>query len=198
MFRPSESAGTQIRMRTQHGGPGVEAPLALRAAAPDTVEHILAGVPALRRAGLDDLADSIEAMAVEIGLGVERPAASLETRSQPGRRMSGGYESSRLTALVERSRLELGSAILVLFAGLIHVRTVVGNVGRALDRSLVRQELGRATIVVPATLGGARKVRRRIRWAIRYSLFRRRGLVWGIVAVAPASLLVGWVVTRLH
>jgi hypothetical protein len=158
-------------MKTQHDGQGVAAPPVSRLAAPDTVERMLTSVPALRRAGLDELADSIEAMAREVGLGEEPVAEGPPADARPPQPAEQQSESesipargaSPVLALVARSRLGLGGAIVVVLASLGHVRGVFARILRI----------------------------------ARHSLIRRREVVWGALAVSTMSLLVGWVITRL-
>jgi len=122
-------------MKSQHVGQGVVAPPVARSAAPDTVEHMLSSVPALRRAGLDELADSIETMAREVGVGAEADAPAAggpgDTPVTP--------EPSAVGALVGRSRLGLGATIVVMAAALGRVWGVVGRIGRSARHRLVRR-----------------------------------------------------------
>ena len=159
-------------MTTQHGGQGVGAPPVARLAAPDTVERMLTSVPALRRAGLGELADSIEAMAREVDLGNEPvtdappadatpPPEPVAPKPEPEPLPARG--PTPVPALVARARLGLGGAIVVVLASLGHVRSVSARILRI----------------------------------ARHSLVRRRELVWGALAVSTMSLLVGWVITRL-
>jgi len=168
-------------MKSQHGGRGVKVPSAPRAsAAPDTIEHILTSIPALRRAGLDELADSVEAMARDssrAAAAATRRNGDTATPSANGRqahprepeRRSGGRAASaaglvqRMAMLAERSRLAMGWAIVVLLASFGRLRGLYARTARG----------------------------------VRHSLIRRRELVWGVLAVSSISLLAGWVITRL-
>jgi hypothetical protein len=189
-------------MRT-HGGQGVEAPPALPSAAPDAFEHILASVPVLRRAGLDELADSIEAMAEEVALDDETVAtAGGEAEPEPEPAPAAHERNpSRFRARVERSRLEVGSAIVVLLVVLVatfgRARTVLEQILPAVGRSSIRRRARGAIVILRAGAGRAKPILRRAWRSARHSAIRRPELVWGALAVSTMSLVVGWVVTRL-
>lgn len=211
-----------------HGGQGVETPPVLRSAAPDGVEHILAGVPALRRAGLDELADSIEAMAHKVVLGVQPVPSDIERdpveagfhpvrkrRRQPWAAWEAaptlGRANAVLLATFARARIVLGrvrqspirrylgNAIVVLLASSRHTRTLSGRAWRAVRRSPIKRYLGSVLVVVVVTVDHARTILEPVPRAVRHVLIRRRELIWGAAMVCTASLVVGWVVvTRLH
>ena len=121
-------------MKRQHVGQGVAAPPVARSAAPDTVEHMLASVPALRRAGLDELAVSIEAMAREIGVGVGTDDVEDDPADAPVLQ-----EPSAVGALVGRSRLGLGATIVVVAAALGGVWGFLGRIERSARHRLIRR-----------------------------------------------------------
>ena len=158
-------------MTTKQRGQGGRAPASARAkaAAPNTVERMLTSVPALRGAGLDKLADSIEATARELGVGAEAEPESPSVEKSPAQTADPDVETrgaqvrSAGQTLLTHTRHGIGGAIVVALAG-------AGRIGGSLDRG---------------------------RRAAGYRLMRRRELVWGVLAAVPMSLLVGWVITRI-
>jgi hypothetical protein len=198
-------------MRT-HGGQGVEAPPAVPSAAPDAFEQILASVPALRRAGLDELADSIEAMAHEVGLDDETVAPAVseaEPEPEPARaapepepaRAAPEPDPSGFRERLDRSRVEVGSAAVVLLVVLVaafgRAHTALGQILPAVGHSSIRRRARGAIVILRAGAGRSTSILRRARWSVRQGAIRRPELVWGALAMSTMSLVVGWVVTRL-
>jgi len=137
---------------------------------------MLTSVPALRGAGLDQLADSIEATARELGVGGPAEAAGEpEAGSEPAAGESapeapeqdvpthGTQLRSVTETLLTRARHGLGGAIVVALAG---AARIAGSLGRG-------------------------------RRMAQYGLMRRPEVVWSVLAAVSTSLLVGWVITRI-
>jgi hypothetical protein len=172
-------------------------------AAPDAFEQILASVPALRRAGLDELADSIEAMAHEVGLDDETVAPAVseaEPEPEPAR-AAPEPDPSGFRERLDRSRVEVGSAAVVLLVVLVaafgRARTALGQILPAVGHSSIRRRARGAIVILRAGAGRSTSILRRARWSVRQGAIRRPELVWGALAMSTMSLVVGWVVTRL-
>src|ERR1051326_3740963 len=68
---------------------------------PETAARVVAGIPAVKRAGLDDVADSILAMADELGIAAPEVVVAPPAERPP---------APRWTRIAARLRLALGSA----------------------------------------------------------------------------------------
>ncbi len=156
--------------------------LGTRGTARDTLARIVVNVPALREAGLDDVAESVLRMAREAETRPEPPAAATAVEARPKRR---GRSLPPRPRSVEPAQDALPEP------------EPVETVEVPPRQRSWRPAVGGVLLLAIAGLGHGRSRARHGVAFLRYLASRRRDLVLGTVAVSTMSLLVGWVITRL-
>jgi hypothetical protein len=177
-------------------------PVGSRGTAPDTLERIVASVPALRKAGLDSVADSIlsvahdaeveraRASAPRTGKTTPRRAPAKQRRKPVAAQGATSRPSRRPSNATPPASEETGSEGVSPAAAAPVVRPETAS-------TRWRLHVGSVLLVLAAGVGHARIRVGRLTRASRFVLARRRDLVLGTFAVSTMSLLVGWVITRL-
>jgi hypothetical protein len=103
---------------------------------------MLTSVPALRGAGLDELADSIEATARELGLRREADVAAVprdEIQAEGAIERPSRETEAPAASLATRVRHSLGGAIVVALAGAGRLTGLLGRSRQAVRHSVIRR-----------------------------------------------------------